>query len=117
MSFKSLDIMLADVAQPATLPNPNGQIAMMIGYVVIIGFAFYFLSIRPQSRKAKEHAAMLSAMKPGDKVVTSGGVVGTIVSVKDRTVALRSAETKIEVLKSAVSEITERSGESTAAES
>ena len=109
--------MLAQAMPPATQPNPNGQIAMMIGYVVIIGFAFYFLSIRPQSRKAKEHAALLAAMKPGDKVVTSGGVVGTIVSVKDRTVALRSAETKIEVLKSAVSEITERSGEATAAES
>jgi preprotein translocase subunit YajC len=109
--------MLAQATTPAMQPNPNGQYAMMIGYVVIIGFAFYYLSIRPQSRKAKEHAAMLSAMKPGDKVVTSGGVVGTIVSVKDRTVSLRSAETKIEVLKSAVSEITERSGESTAAES
>ena len=117
MSLKSFDILLAQTAQPATQPNPNGSIAMLIGYVVIIGFAFYFLSIRPQTRKAKEHAAMLSAMKPGDKVVTNGGVVGVIVSVKDRTVSLRSAETKLEVLKSAVTEITDRAGEAAAGES
>ena len=60
---------------------------------------------------------MLKAMKAGDKVVTTGGVVGTVVSVKDRTISLRSAETKLEVLKSAISEITERSGDAAASES
>jgi preprotein translocase subunit YajC len=110
--------MLAQAAAaPATAPNPNGQMITMVGYIVILGFIFYFLTIRPQSKKAKEHAALLAAMKPGDKVVTSGGVVGTVVSVKERTVSLRSAETKLEVLKSAVSEITERAGEATAGES
>ncbi len=79
--------------------------------------ALYFVLIRPQSKKAKEHAEMLKAMKTGDRVVTSGGVVGIVVSVKERTVAIRSAETKLEVLKSAVSEITERGGEASGAES
>jgi preprotein translocase subunit YajC len=54
---------------------------------------------------------MLKLVKPGDKVITSGGMVGTVVSVKERTLAIRSAETKVEVLKSAITEITERAGE------
>lgn len=88
-----------------------------VGMMVIFGIIFYVLMIRPQSKKAKEHAAMIKAMKPGDKVVTNGGVLGIIVSVKDKTVSIRSADTKLEVLKSAVSEITERAGESSASES
>src|SRR5580698_6611713 len=112
MSFNSLNIYLADTA-----PNQTGAMVQMIGMFAILGFVFYFLTIRPQSKKAKEHAAMLAAMKPGDKVVTSGGLVGIIVSVKDKTVSLRSAETKLEVLKSAVSDITERAGEASAVES
>jgi preprotein translocase subunit YajC len=72
--------------------------------------------IRPQSKKAKELAAKMNTLKPGDKIVTSSGIVGTVVAVKDRTVSMRSADTKLEVLKSAVSEITERAGESDKAE-
>jgi preprotein translocase subunit YajC len=75
-----------------------------------------FLSARSR-KKAKEHAEMLKTIRPGDKVVTSGGVVATVVSVKEKTVAIRSADTKLEVLKSAVSEITERTGEPSSAES
>ena len=51
---------------------------------------------------------MLKSLKPKDKVVTSGGVMGIVVSVQEKTVTIRSADTKLEVLKSAVSEITER---------
>ncbi|MDB6016114.1 MAG: preprotein translocase subunit YajC [Pedosphaera sp.] len=78
-----------------------------IGLMIVV---FYFIMIRPQAKKAKAHAALLNTLRPGDKVITSSGIVGTVVSVKDKSVALRSAETKLEVLKSAVSEITERSG-------
>jgi preprotein translocase subunit YajC len=63
---------------------------------------------RPQQKKAKEHERLLKTLKPKDKVVTSGGIMGIVVSVQERTVTIRSADTKLEVLKSAVSEITER---------
>jgi len=76
--------------------------------MVIMIVVFYLILIRPQQKKAREHSEMLKNLKPGDKVTTSGGLVGVVVSVKDRTVSLRSADTKIEVLKSAVNEITER---------
>jgi preprotein translocase subunit YajC len=73
---------------------------------------FYFILIRPQQKKAKDHNTLLKTLRSGDKIVTSGGVVGVVVTVKEKTVSIRSADTKMEVLKSAVAEITERSGES-----
>lgn len=92
-----------------TQPNPTGQmfqtIIMMVFFIVI----FYFILIRPQQKKAKDHAALLKTLGHGDKVVTSGGIVGVIVGLKEKTVSVRTADTKIEVLKSAVSEITEKS--------
>jgi len=117
MSLNGLKIFLADVAATTTQPNPKAQLVQTVGMMVIFGVIFYVLMIRPQSKKAKEHAALLKAIKPGDKVVTSGGVLGTVVSVKERTVSIRSADTKLEILKSSVSEITERAGESSATES
>lgn len=120
MSLTGWNIILAQApaaaggAQPL---SPTGQMVQMVGYLALMGIVFYMLLIRPQSKKAKEHAAMLKTMKSGDKVVTNGGVVGTVVTVKDKTVSIRSADTKLEVLKSAVTEITERPGETSVSES
>ena len=80
--------------------------------LALIGVVFYFILFRPQQKRAKEHANLLKAIKAGDKVVTSSGIVGVVVAVKERTISLRSADTKLEVLKSAVAEISERGGES-----
>jgi len=110
MNLDSLNILLAQAGAPGAQQNPPGML-LIGGYAVILIAIFYFMTIRPQSKKAKEHSAMLNGMKPGDKILTSGGLVGTVVSVKDKTVAIRSAETKLEVLKSAITEITDRSGE------
>ncbi len=81
----------------------------MFGVMAILVYLFMF---RPQSQRAKQQEAMLKAVKPGDKVVTSSGIVGTVVALKDKTLSLRSADTKLEVLKSTVTEITERAGDS-----
>ena len=117
MNLYSLNVILADVAAaPATQQNPVAALLQMAGPIILMLVMLYFVMIRPQSKKAKEHAAMLQGIRPGDKIVTSGGVVGTVVSVKERTIALRSAETKLEVLKSAIADVTER-GESSSSES
>ena len=79
----------------------------MLGMFAIMGLMFYFLMIRPQQKKAKEHQNLLAKLKAGDKVITSAGVIGIVTSVKDKTVTIRSADSKMEVLKSAVTEITE----------
>lgn len=74
-------------------------------------FAFYFAILRPQQKRQKALADLMKSIKAGDKVTTSGGIIGIVVTVKDKSVSIRSAETKLEVLKSAISEITEREGE------
>ena len=74
-------------------------------------FAFYFAILRPQQKRQKALDVLMKSIKPGDRVTTSSGIIGTVVTVKDRSVAIRSADTKLEVLKSSVSEITEREGE------
>lgn len=68
---------------PAPAPaQPGGEaILMQMLPLVLIFVVFYFLLIRPQQRKMKEHKAMLEALRRGDKVVTGGGIIGTITKV------------------------------------
>jgi preprotein translocase subunit YajC len=89
---------------------PAGQAPAWMTFVplVLIMVIFYIILIRPQQKKAKDHAALLKTLRPGDKVVTSGGILGVVISVKEKSISLRSADTKLEILKTAVSEITER---------
>jgi preprotein translocase subunit YajC len=74
---------------------------------IILMFAiFYFLLIRPQQKRQKERQAMLSQLKKGDRVVTIGGIHGTIVDLDDDKVTLRVAETtKIVFERSAISSV------------
>jgi len=105
-----LNVCLAFAQPPpaGTAPNPTAQLLQMLGTFVLLGVIFYFLMIRPQQAKAKEHAKLLNALKPGDKIVTSGGILGVIITVKEKSLSIRSAEAKLEISKSAVSEVTER---------
>jgi preprotein translocase subunit YajC len=80
-------------------------------FVAIIAI-FYFLIIRPQNKKQKETQKMLSALKKGDKIVTIGGVHGTIQSVKESSVIVRVDDnTKIEFSRSAISTVAAASRE------
>ena len=88
----------------APAPGSGGSGGMItIGYVVFMGLIFYFWLIAPQRSKAKKHAAMLDALKSGDKVVTSGGIYGTVTGVDDTKVQLKIAnQVTIEVAKAAI---------------
>jgi preprotein translocase subunit YajC len=71
--------------------------------LVIIFIIFYFLLIKPQKNKEKQHQQMLSTLNKNDEVVTSSGIHGTIVNVKDKTVILRIDENvKIEIEKGSI---------------
>src|SRR5262249_7709379 len=83
-------------APAGTQADPRGQALTTIGMLVIMVVMFYFVLIRPQSRKAKEHDQMLKTVKAGDKIVTTGGVVGVIITVKEKTLSIRSADAKFE---------------------
>lgn len=102
MDSNFLNLFLAEAA-PAGTPQPWTMLPMLVLMVVMIGFMFF-----SQSKKAKQHAALLKTLKPGDKVVTASGILGTVVNVKEKVVTIRSADAKLELTKSAVAEITER---------
>ena len=94
--------------QPGQQQPPFWTSLVPLGLLIVV---FYFALIRPQQKKQKAHAQLLKTARPGDKIVTTGGIVGVIVSVKDKTISVRSADSKFEITKSAVAEITERAGE------
>lgn len=100
-------------------PAQNGQTQQspipMIGTMILFAAIFYFILLRPQQKKAKEQAQMLKTVKSGDKITTSSGIIATVITVKEDSVTIRSADAKMEITKGAIAEIRERSGESTAA--
>ena len=72
--------------------------------IALIVFIFYFLMYRPMRKKQKGLEAMISSLKNGDKVITNGGIYGTVAGLRDHSIILKISEnTKIEVSKSAVS--------------
>ena len=84
----------------------QGQTGGLITFLplVIIMVIFYVLLILPAQRRQKKTQAMLSALKSGDKVITNGGLYGTIVGLEDDAVQLRIAEqVKVKVARSAIS--------------
>ena len=70
--------------------------------LILIFVIFYFFLIRPKQKKAKEHKTMVQNLKRGDKVVTSGGVIGTVERVmdNDRAEILISENVKVEIIRS-----------------
>jgi preprotein translocase subunit YajC len=94
--------------------NPTGQ---MLNMLVMMGFVFFFLYfavLRPQNKQKKEHEEMMKTLKAGDKVQTSGGILGVVLSVKDNAVSIRSADSKLEITKAAITAVLERSSSSPA---
>ena len=74
-----------------------------MGAMIVI---MYYVMIRPQSKRQKEHQRLISALKTGDRVVTSSGIHGMITNVKDTTVTVKVADNvKIEMEKSAVANV------------
>ena len=117
MHLNGLNLLLADApaSAPAQQPQPVGLqslFASPIMLLVLMGVMMYFLLFRPQQQRAKQQARMLANLKSGDKVVTSSGIIGVVITVKDKTVSLRSADAKMEVTKTSVTDILESSNTS-----
>ena len=75
---------------------------MMMMFALIFG-VFYFLVIMPAKKQQKKKESMIAALKKGDKVVTTGGIFGTVATVEDQTLLLKISEnTKIRISKSAI---------------
>ncbi len=113
MHLIDLNGMLAQAGAPQTgqPQQPPGLFASPLPLLAIMLVMMYFLFFRPQQQQRARHAKLLAALKSGDKVVTASGIVGVVISVKDKavppSVSLRTGEAKMEVIKSSVTEILE----------
>jgi preprotein translocase subunit YajC len=82
--------------------TPNSLLSLVFPFILIYGI-FYFLIIRPQRKKEKEHQQTLSNLNKNDEIITVGGIHATIVNVKDKTIVARIDDNvKIELEKSSV---------------
>lgn len=90
-------------AAPSAASTSQGIFSMLPMIVILIGF-MYFLMIRPQTKRAKEHKNLLSGLMKGDEVMTIGGIAGTIEKITDDFIVLSIAEgVNINIQKSAIS--------------
>ena len=93
--------------------GPSGQqsgSALFIFLIQIAAFIgiFYFILIRPQRQQAKKHEELLKSVKRGDEVVTSGGIVGEVVHVKENLLTIKSGEAKLVVERERIAKVTTR---------
>ena len=88
----------------ATATQPGGMMPTLIMMGVMVA-VFYFLLIRPENKRKKEAEAMRSAVKTGDEITTIGGIIGTVVSVKDDKFVMETSadQVRIELAKWAIS--------------
>ena len=107
MSFSWMTILaMAAPAEGQTQPGGLQSFLATMMPMVLIFVIFYFLLIRPQQKKAREHQELLNQLKAGARVVTTGGILGTIVAVKDKTFSVKIAENVvIELSRSAVATV------------
>ena len=84
--------LISDALAQTAPAAPGGEGAWTsIAFMVLIFAVFYFLLIRPQAKRQKEHKAMVEALNKGDEVVTAGGIVGKITEIADQYVTLQVA--------------------------
>ena len=101
----------------AQAPSGSGSGSMMVqlAFFAAIFAIFYFLLIRPQQKQKRERESMLSAVKPGDRVVMSSGLHGTVVKLSDHSVTLKVADqVRLEFDRVAIGRIVPASGEGSA---
>lgn len=91
---------------------PSGQggsgMTMLIVQLGLFAAIFYFLLIRPQRRQQEEHKRLLASLQRGDKILTSSGIIGEVVHIKEDEVTIRSGEAKFVILRSGITSITNR---------
>ena len=105
--FSTILFLAQQNAAPAQ-PQPD-LISTLLPFL-FMGVVFYFILIRPQQKRQKQHQQLLANLKTGDKVVTSSGIHGLIANVKETTFLLKIADNvKIEIDKSAVSGVEKQS--------
>jgi len=75
----------------------GGSMTILLVQVALFGLVFYFLFMRPQNEARKKHAALLAALKKGDEIATSGGLIGKVKDIKDDRVTIESGSATVVV--------------------
>lgn len=83
----------------------GGGAMILLFQIVAIGAVFYFLIIRPQSKARKQHETMLSALKKGDEVVTTGGIIGQVTAIADDRVTIESGDSMLVIRRDRIAQI------------
>lgn len=97
---------ISEAMAASTTATAQGPMAGFFIQLILVFIIFYFLLIRPQQKKMKEHENMLNAIKPKDEVLTGGGVYGTVVKADAQTLVVEIAKgVEIKVLRSSVREV------------
>jgi preprotein translocase subunit YajC len=100
--YSLITVLSQATAQAEAQPQQGGGSSMLL-FVVLMFAAMYFLMIAPQRKRQKQHQKMLSELKTGDKVLTIGGMIGTISNVKEKTFIVKLGDNnKVEFIKSAI---------------
>ncbi len=98
-----IDLAYALGPSPQGGGGPGSMLIQLVPMILVFAI-FFFLLIRPQQRERKRREDMLASLKKGDRVVTTGGLIGTIVGLNERTATLRIADSvRVECLRSAIS--------------
>lgn len=99
MNFQLIDTAFAEgEAQAQAAQGQQSMFEMMVPFILIF-VAMYFIMIRPQAKKAREHADLLKTLKPGDEVVTSGGIIARVKSIADDFITLDLGNSQVKILK------------------
>jgi len=89
---------------PGSAPQAN-PLASFVPMIVVIGI-LYFLIIRPQQKQAKEHKAMVDALKSGDRVLTSGGIYGVVAGIRGSIVQVKIADNvRVDVSRASITQV------------
>ncbi len=111
--FSATQFMPVILAQAGDAPAAWQQVIGQFGPFILLFVVLYMLWIRPEQKRAKEHREMIKRLKAGDRIVTSGGLHGTVTACSDQTFKLRVAEkVEIEVERAAVGKVVKQSSES-----
>ena len=100
-----LDLLIAPAYAQAAAPQ-SPSLLSTLAFPIILLVIMYFLMIRPQMKRAKEHKAMLEKLSVGDEVITNGGIAGTVRAIGDSFITVEIAErVEIRVQKGAVGNV------------
>ena len=88
---------LADAANPDVVTNGGGSMLMTLIPIVIMIAVFYFILIRPESKRKKQAEEMRNSLKVGDDITTIGGITGTICAVKEKTIVIETGADRVRI--------------------